>query len=158
MNGRSDSTPPASRRQSAADLAALLANREVLRTSEERTEYAGMGTTLTAAVVEGAHVTLVSVGDTRPYARDSELQQITRDDSLVGALADVPGVDPKSLEHQFDAEYVDQRSDDGRRLKRPLTSSTSPTVSCCCRPRPAAAEHRHLVAALVNRTIAVQPL
>jgi len=80
--------------------AVTVANREVLRSSEERAEFTGMGTTLTAAIVEGAHVTFSSVGDTRLYVfRDSQLQQLTKDDSLVGALAGIPGIDPKALEH-----------------------------------------------------------
>lgn len=79
--------------------AVTLANRQVFRTSEERPECAGMGTTITAAVVEGAHVTLASVGDSRLYVfRGSTLEQVTRDDTLMGALSDVAGVDPEMLE------------------------------------------------------------
>ena len=44
-----------------------LANREVFRTSEERPECAGMGTTLTTALVDQAHVLFSNVGDSRLY-------------------------------------------------------------------------------------------
>ena len=76
------------------------ANREVFRTSKERPECAGMGTTLTAALVESDRVTYTSVGDSRLYTlRGGVLQQMTRDDSLMGALMDVAGIDPAELEH-----------------------------------------------------------
>jgi serine/threonine protein phosphatase PrpC len=77
----------------------LLANREILRTSEERIECAGMGTTMTAALAEGSKLTFASVGDTRLYVlRGGHLHQLTRDDSVLGSLSDVPGVDPAALE------------------------------------------------------------
>lgn len=76
------------------------ANREVFRTSHERPECAGMGTTLTAAILDDNRVTVSSVGDSRLYTlRGHELQQVTRDDSLMGALMDVAGIDPAELEH-----------------------------------------------------------
>src|SRR5260370_5178131 len=40
-----------------------IANRRVLRASEERTEYIGMGTTVVAGLVEGQRLTFSSVGD-----------------------------------------------------------------------------------------------
>ena len=77
-----------------------LANREVFRSAEERPEWAGMGTTLTAALVEGARVLFANVGDSRLYAYPpgGAFQQKTRDDSLMGMLADAPGVDIAALE------------------------------------------------------------
>jgi len=80
--------------------AILLANREVFRTAAEHVEYAGMGTTLTAAILEGSRATYASVGDSRLYLfRDGDLHQLTRDDSVVGALSEAAGVDPSELEH-----------------------------------------------------------
>jgi PPM family protein phosphatase len=77
----------------------MLANREVFRTSEERPECAGMGTTLTAGLVAGSRLTFANVGDSRLYLfRGGTLRQLTRDDSLVGELSGVPGVDPSTLE------------------------------------------------------------
>ena len=78
--------------------AMVLAGRRVFRASQETPEYAGMGTTLTMAVVEGGRLTYSSVGDSRLYLfRDSRLRQMTRDDSMVNAVADVAGVDPALL-------------------------------------------------------------
>ena len=80
--------------------AVRLANREVFRTAEERPECAGMGTTLTAALIEGAHLLIANVGDSRLYAypMGGAFHQKTRDDSLMGMLADAPGVDISALE------------------------------------------------------------
>jgi len=78
-----------------------LANREVFRSAEERPEYAGMGTTLTAALVTAdGTVNFGNVGDSRLYlySCDGVFKQKTRDDSLVGMLSDAPGVDLAALE------------------------------------------------------------
>jgi protein phosphatase len=76
------------------------ANREVFDTSNERPDCAGMGTTMTAALVEGARVAYASVGDSRLYTlKNGVLQQMTRDDSLMGALTSVVGIGPAELEH-----------------------------------------------------------
>jgi protein phosphatase len=75
------------------------ANREVFSTSNERPDCAGMGTTMTAALVEGERVTYASVGDSRLYTlRNGSLQQMTRDDSLIGSLMGVAGIGPAELE------------------------------------------------------------
>ena len=80
--------------------AVRIANRGVFHASQTTAEYAGMGTTLTAALIEGAHVWFASVGDSRLYAKgtgETPLRQLTRDDSFVGLLADSPGVTPAAL-------------------------------------------------------------
>jgi protein phosphatase len=88
--------PTAERLRDAIDRA----NRHVFRTSHERPQFEGMGTTLTAAILHDERVTLASIGDSRLYTfREGELTQRTRDDSLLGALMGVAGVDPVELEH-----------------------------------------------------------
>jgi len=58
-----------------------------------------MGTTVVAAVAEGATVTFASIGDSRIYSlRGSELQQLTTDDSWVVMLQKESGRDPKAFE------------------------------------------------------------
>jgi protein phosphatase len=59
-------------------------NRTIFERAAQAPELAGMGTTLTAAVVEGAAATVANVGDSRAYfVRDGKLLQITRDHSWI---------------------------------------------------------------------------
>jgi PPM family protein phosphatase len=63
------------------------ANQRIHKLSLTDAERAGMGTTVTAAVVGDAAVSLAHVGDSRAYRwRGSELEQMTRDHSLVEEL------------------------------------------------------------------------
>jgi protein phosphatase len=63
------------------------ANRRIHDRSRSESEYAGMGTTVTAAHVGEGEVTIAHVGDSRAYVlRDGELIRLTRDHSLVGEL------------------------------------------------------------------------
>jgi len=60
------------------------ANRIVFERSVLDRSVAGMGTTLTAALLEGDRVRLAHVGDSRAYLlRDGELRQLTEDHTLV---------------------------------------------------------------------------
>jgi len=78
--------------------AVKVANRRVFKSSEERAEYTGMGTTLVVALAEGTHVTFANVGDSRLYTmRADTLEQLSRDDSWVMMLAQESGLDPKAF-------------------------------------------------------------
>jgi len=60
------------------------ANRSVFERSQLDRNVAGMGTTLTAALVEGERVRLAHVGDSRAYLfREGELHRLTEDHTLV---------------------------------------------------------------------------
>lgn len=62
-------------------------NRRVLERSQNDPSAAGMGSTVTAALLEGDRVVLGHVGDSRAYLlRDSVLQQLSHDHSLVAEL------------------------------------------------------------------------
>lgn len=63
------------------------ANRAVIRAAREGLGRAGMGTTLTAAVVEGNRIAVAHVGDSRAYLLHSEgLERITADHSMVADM------------------------------------------------------------------------
>src|SRR3954451_19130045 len=63
---------------------ALAANRKIFERAQSDTRHAGMGTTLTAAMVDGQSVAVGHVGDSRLYLyRDGEIERMTRDHSLV---------------------------------------------------------------------------
>jgi protein phosphatase len=60
------------------------ANRAVYDRSQSDRSVSGMGTTLTAALIDGNEVHLVHVGDSRAYLlRDARLTQLTEDHTLV---------------------------------------------------------------------------
>jgi len=60
------------------------ANRAIFDRSKNDRTVSGMGTTLTAALVDGSRVHLVHVGDSRAYLlRGGELAQLTEDHTLV---------------------------------------------------------------------------
>ncbi len=61
-----------------------VANDIVFRASQEKIERHGMGTTLTAALINGARLSIVHVGDSRLYLfRKGHLMALTKDHSLV---------------------------------------------------------------------------
>src|SRR3954451_24043008 len=60
------------------------ANREIYRMAQSDSALAGMGTTLTAALVTDREVAIGHVGDSRLYRfRDGHLERLTQDHSLV---------------------------------------------------------------------------
>lgn len=75
-----------------ADAAALAravraANREVIRATTEGIGRTGMGTTMTAAIVEGRRAVLAHVGDSRAYLlHEGRLARVTEDHSMVADL------------------------------------------------------------------------
>jgi PPM family protein phosphatase len=85
-----------------AQLARILreANRRIYDLAVTDESRRGMGTTLTAAKVHDNEVSLGHVGDSRAYRlRDGELEQITRDHSLVAELERSGQITPEAAEH-----------------------------------------------------------
>jgi serine/threonine protein phosphatase PrpC len=69
------------------DHAVQLANMDIHEAAKANTAQKGMGTTLTAAVVTPGSIFVSQVGDSRAYLlRKSNLNQITKDQSLIGQL------------------------------------------------------------------------
>src|SRR5580765_1421479 len=76
------------------------ANRSVYERSSQDAEVAGMGTTITVALVGDLDVTFGHVGDSRAYAlRDGELEQLTDDHSLVAELVRGGKLSAEEAEH-----------------------------------------------------------
>jgi serine/threonine protein phosphatase PrpC len=66
---------------------AQVANREIHQLAQKDSSRAGMGTTLTAAMLHDDEVALGHVGDSRAYVlRDGKLKRLTKDHSLVEEL------------------------------------------------------------------------
>src|SRR4051812_14366810 len=82
-NQPDDEMPPEERLEKIA----RSANRRIYDLAAADESRRGMGTTLTAAKVVGDEVSLGHVGDSRAYLlRDGQLEQLTRDHSLVAEL------------------------------------------------------------------------
>lgn len=63
------------------------ANRAIRRVATDDPEKSGMGTTLTAAMLDDGRLDVVHVGDSRAYLwRDGSLRQVTEDHSVVAEL------------------------------------------------------------------------
>jgi len=87
LDGRSFASPEAA--MDALTEAVVTANATVARRSQVEPDLAGMGTTLTAVLVDGRDAHLVHVGDSRAYlARGDRFVQLTDDHTLVQALID----------------------------------------------------------------------
>lgn len=111
------------------ETAVALSNRKIYKKSLSSAAYAGMGTTLVAASIDGATLYCVNVGDSRAYIiSEGKIRQITRDHSLVeemvragvlergsedylrqkNVLTRAVGIDP-----DVDADYYDEALSDG---------------------------------------------
>jgi protein phosphatase len=76
------------------------ANRRIYDLAVTDDSHRGMGTTVTAAKVTGGEVSLGHVGDSRAYRlREGELEQLTRDHSLVAELERSGQITPEAAEH-----------------------------------------------------------
>jgi protein phosphatase len=75
------------------------ANRRVYERSNADPAASGMGTTITAALVEGTSVAFGHVGDSRAYlVRDGAMEQLTEDHSLVNELMKSGKLSPEEAE------------------------------------------------------------
>ena len=75
------------------------ANRQIFARSQSDPSLTGMGTTVTAAIVEGSCVAIVHVGDSRAYQiRDGKMTQLTDDHSLVAELVRSGRLTPEEAE------------------------------------------------------------
>jgi PPM family protein phosphatase len=78
---------------------ARAANRKIYELAQSDESHAGMGTTLTAALVGENEISLGHVGDSRAYRfRDDELERLTQDHSLVEELMRMGKLSPEAAE------------------------------------------------------------
>jgi len=76
------------------------ANRAIRRMAAQDPSKAGMGTTMTAATLDGDGVSIVHVGDSRAYLwRGGELQRLTDDHSVVAELVRRGSLSPEEAEN-----------------------------------------------------------
>lgn len=72
------------------------ANRALMEKASESEEFEGMGTTLVVATVIDRSIYIANVGDSRLYLVNNEIQQITRDHSLVEEMVSMGELDKES--------------------------------------------------------------
>jgi PPM family protein phosphatase len=78
---------------------ARAANRKIYELAQSDESHAGMGTTLTAAMVGDNEISLGHVGDSRAYRlRDDKLERLTQDHSLVEELMRMGRLSPEAAE------------------------------------------------------------
>ena len=73
----------------------LEANQNIMEHALSHPECMGMGTTASAAVIDGAQLHVAHVGDTRVYIIRDEMAQVTKDHSLVQELLDKGEITPE---------------------------------------------------------------
>jgi serine/threonine protein phosphatase PrpC len=75
------------------------ANRRIYERAREDREVSGMGTTITAALVEAGEIVIGHVGDSRAYRlRGGRLEQLTEDHSLVADLVRSGRISPEEAD------------------------------------------------------------
>ena len=75
------------------------ANRDIRSAAERDPAKSGMGTTVTAALLDGGRLAVVHVGDSRAYLwRDGALRQLTEDHSVVAELVRRGSIAPEEAE------------------------------------------------------------
>ncbi len=87
--------------------AITLANKNVHDSSEANAQYRGMGTTVVVTLFYDNRFTVAHVGDSRLYRlRDNELEQITRDHSLMQELIDRGFYTPEQARNSLNKNLV----------------------------------------------------
>ena len=83
------------------------ANRAVLKKAAEKPEYAGMGTTIVAAVIDGNTLYVANVGDSRLYLIDDDrIDQITLDHSLVAEMVRSGRISPEQMKNHPEKNII----------------------------------------------------
>jgi PPM family protein phosphatase len=83
------------------------ANMSIYRAANDNAQYAGMGTTLVMALFHGHYIYVGHVGDSRAYRfRGNELQQLTRDHSLLQEQLDLGLITPEEAQYSLNKNLV----------------------------------------------------
>lgn len=82
------------------------ANELVMEKARTAKEYEGMGTTLVAATIKDEYLYVANVGDSRLYLIDQEIEQITRDHSLVEEMIHVGELQRKDARSHPDRNVI----------------------------------------------------
>ena len=84
-----------------------ITNQSIYNAAQSQPQYAGMGTTLVAAVFHDDVVTVAHIGDSRLYRfRNGELSTITKDHSLLQEQIDSGMITPEQARHSQNRNLV----------------------------------------------------
>ncbi len=72
------------------------ANKMLIEKAKESIDYDGMGTTFVVCTIIGNQIYIANIGDSRLYLVNHEIQQITRDHSLVEEMITLGEIDRKN--------------------------------------------------------------
>jgi protein phosphatase len=111
------------------------ANLEILNYVASNPEAKGMGTTASAAVLDGDQLHVGHVGDTRVYVIDGGIRQVTKDHSLVQELVDKGLITPEEARVHPQRSVVTRAVGIEPKLKIDVRSETLPAgsyVLVCC--------------------------
>ena len=102
-----------------------LANQQIYGYAREHPEVRGMGTTVTAAGVNGDDLYLAQIGDSRAYlVRNGEAIQLTKDQSLMQRLVDAGELTEEEAEQSERRNIILQALGPDPRVKVDLTHQT----------------------------------
>jgi serine/threonine protein phosphatase PrpC len=102
-----------------------LANQQIYAYAREHPEVRGMGTTVTAAGVNGDELYLAQIGDSRAYlVRNGEAIQLTKDQSLMQRLVDAGELTEEEAEQSERRNIILQALGPDPRVKVDLTHQT----------------------------------
>lgn len=82
------------------------ANRMLKEYADSHQEMRGMGTTIVAATVEGHHLHVANVGDSRLYLAGEQMIQITKDHSLVQEMVRLGEMDEERARNHPDKNII----------------------------------------------------
>lgn len=82
------------------------ANEQVIEKARSDKELEGMGTTVVAATIQDEYLYVANVGDSRLYLIDEEIEQITRDHSLVEEMIRVGELQRKDAKSHPDRNVI----------------------------------------------------
>ena len=83
-----------------------VANREIRGKSTKDEEFKGMGTTVVVATIIDNYLYVANVGDSRLYVIDHDINQITRDHSLVEEMARMGEIDREAARNHPDKNII----------------------------------------------------
>ena len=102
-----------------------LANQQIYSYAREHPEVRGMGTTVTAAGINGDDLYLAQIGDSRAYlVRNGEAIQLTKDQSLMQRLVDAGELTEEEAEQSERRNIILQALGPDPRVKVDLTHQT----------------------------------